>query len=182
MSKPNKKNQDVLQETGRSESHLPVSSLQPTVSQKIAEAVVDGTLVGATAHVYANANSMLDTMDLVESMKKAGNEVVAGDFSRVERILTYQLVTLNEMFNNLAQRALPQGYRDAYTACIQGPSAGPCNCRDSLHHEEPAALYQASQYCPRASAGQQRHFFTCCRSACGKNRKCAKQTIGAGQA
>lgn len=79
-----------------------------TSSQAIADALVDGTLVSATAQVYANTDSMMDGMDLVAAMKKAGDEVVAGDFSRVERLLTYQLLTLNEMFCNLAQRASRQ--------------------------------------------------------------------------
>ena len=79
-----------------------------TGSQAIAEALVDGTLISATAQVYANTDSMMDGMDLIASMKKAGDEVVAGDFSRVERLLTYQLLTLNEMFCNLAQRASRQ--------------------------------------------------------------------------
>lgn len=79
-----------------------------TSSQAIAEALVDGTFISATAQVYAKTDSMMDGMDLVASMKKAGDEVVAGDFSRVERLLTYQLLTLNEMFCNLAQRASRQ--------------------------------------------------------------------------
>lgn len=76
-----------------------------TGSQALAEAVANGTLMSATTQVYANTNPLMDVMDLVASMKKAGDEVVGGDFARVERILTYQLLTLNEMFSNLAQRA-----------------------------------------------------------------------------
>lgn len=79
-----------------------------TGSQALAEAVANGTLMSATTQVYANTNPLMDVMDLVASMKKAGDEVVGGDFARVERILTYQLLTLNEMFSNLAQRASRQ--------------------------------------------------------------------------
>lgn len=79
-----------------------------TGSQALAEAVANGTLMSATTQVYANASPLMDVMDLVASMKKAGDEVATGDFSRVERILTYQLLTLNEMFSNLAQRASRQ--------------------------------------------------------------------------
>ena len=79
-----------------------------TGSQALAEAVANGTLMSATTQVYANTSPLMDVMDLVASMKKAGDEVVTGDFARVERILTYQLLTLNEMFSNLAQRASRQ--------------------------------------------------------------------------
>ena len=46
--------------------------------------------------------------DLAQQMHRAGAEVVKGDVGRVERLLTYQFLTLNEMFNNLAQRAKGQ--------------------------------------------------------------------------
>ncbi|MFC7411628.1 hypothetical protein [Hydrogenophaga atypica] len=43
--------------------------------------------------------------DLVVEMRKAGDEAVAGDMGRVERMLTNQLMTLDAIFNNMAQRS-----------------------------------------------------------------------------
>ncbi len=79
-----------------------------TSSQRTAEAVVDGTFTSATLHTYAQAGPLLDVGDLAQQMHGAGAEVTKGDFARVERVLTYQFLTLNEMFNNLAQRAKGQ--------------------------------------------------------------------------
>ena len=41
-------------------------------------------------------------------MKRAGNEVVAGDLGRIEAILAHQALTLDAIFNNMAQRAHKQ--------------------------------------------------------------------------
>lgn len=79
-----------------------------TASQHLADAVVDGTLNSATLHIYSQTGAGLDIGDLTRQMHIAGAEVTKGDFSRVERLLAYQFLTLNEMFNNLAQRAKGQ--------------------------------------------------------------------------
>lgn len=47
--------------------------------------------------------------DLVAEMKKAGDEAVAGEMKRVERMLTNQMLTLDMLFNNMAQRSGRQG-------------------------------------------------------------------------
>ena len=46
--------------------------------------------------------------DLVDEMRKAGDEVVDGNISRVERMLTNQAMTLDAIFNNMAQRSYSQ--------------------------------------------------------------------------
>ena len=76
-----------------------------TSSQRVADAVVDGTLGSATLHTYSRTGSAVDVEDLTRQMHLAGFELTKGDFRRLERLLTYQFLTLNEMFNNLAQRA-----------------------------------------------------------------------------
>ena len=54
---------------------------------------------------YSGAGEDLEVSDLVAEMKKAGDEAVAGDFGRVERMLANQMLTLDMLFNNLAQRS-----------------------------------------------------------------------------
>ena len=62
-------------------------------------------LSAATLKQYSGAGEDLEVSDLVAEMKKAGDEAVAGDMKRVERMLANQMLTLNMLFNNLAQRS-----------------------------------------------------------------------------
>lgn len=76
-----------------------------TRSQTLAKLVTGGVLSAATLKQYSGAGEDLDVSDLVAEMKKAGDEAVAGDMKRVERMLTNQLMTLDAIFNNMAQRS-----------------------------------------------------------------------------
>lgn len=108
MTKPNGKNsKDSSAVRVQCSTQLPIRQAQ-TSSQRLAEAVAHGTLTSATLHTYSQAGPALDIEDLAQQMHRAGAEVVKGDVGRVERLLTYQFLTLNEMFNNLAQRAKGQ--------------------------------------------------------------------------
>ena len=62
-------------------------------------------LSAATLKQYSGAGEDLEVSDLAAEMKKAGDEAVAGDMKRVERMLANQLLTLDMLFNNLAQRS-----------------------------------------------------------------------------
>ena len=76
-----------------------------TKSQSLARAVTSGTTNALTLHAFANCGDALDASDLVPAMKRAGDEAVAGDLARTERMLANQLLTLDAMFNNLAMRS-----------------------------------------------------------------------------
>ena len=76
-----------------------------TRSQTLAKLVTGGVLSAATLKQFSGAGEDLDVSDLVAEMKKAGDEAVAGDMKRVERMLANQLLTLDMLFNNLAQRS-----------------------------------------------------------------------------
>ena len=76
-----------------------------TRSQALAKLVTGGVLSAATLKQYSGAGEDLEVSDLVAEMKKAGDEAVAGDLGRVERMLANQLLTLDMLFNNLAQRS-----------------------------------------------------------------------------
>ena len=76
-----------------------------TKSQSLARAVTSGTTNALTLHAFANCGDALDASDLVPAMKRAGDEAVAGDLARTERMLATQLLTLDAMFNNLALRS-----------------------------------------------------------------------------
>ena len=76
-------------------------------SQCLAAMATRSSLSAFSLHKYAGGNDV-EVMDLMAELKKAGTEVVAGDLSRVEKMLTNQAIVLDNMFNNLAQRASQQ--------------------------------------------------------------------------
>ena len=76
-----------------------------THSEKLAELATDGALTAMTLQAYAGGGAELGITELLAAMRKAGDEVVAGDMGRVERVLTHQFLTLDALFNNLAQRS-----------------------------------------------------------------------------
>lgn len=82
-----------------------VEGTEDTRSQILAKLVTSSTLSAATLKQFAGAGDDMEVSDLVREMKKAGDEAVAGDLGRVERMLANQLLTLDTLFNNLAQRS-----------------------------------------------------------------------------
>ena len=83
-----------------------------TESQALAKLMTGGAdMSGGCAHtlkLYSNTNDTIDLTDLAEEMHKAGQEVNAGNMARAERLLMAQFLTLDTLFNNLAQRAKGQ--------------------------------------------------------------------------
>ena len=82
-----------------------VGETEDTKSQILAKLVTSSTLSAATLKQFSGAGDDMEVSDLVREMKKAGDEAVAGDLGRVERMLANQLLTLDALFNNLAQRS-----------------------------------------------------------------------------
>ena len=79
-----------------------------TQSQALAKLATNSVLSAVTLKRYSNAGDDLEVADLVTEMRKAGGEVVAGDMGRVERMLVNQAMTLDAIFNNMAQRSHKQ--------------------------------------------------------------------------
>ena len=80
-----------------------------TKSQALAHLATNSTLAAVTVKFYSTSGDAdLEVRDLVSEMKKAGSEAVAGDLGRVERMLVSQMLALDAMFNNMAQRAFRQ--------------------------------------------------------------------------
>ena len=80
-------------------------------SEKLAAMATAGAFTAATMHIYAGAGEALGVTELLAAMRKAGDETVAGDMGRFERVLTHQFLTLDALFNNLAQRS---GRQDSF--------------------------------------------------------------------
>ena len=82
-----------------------VVASKDTTSQALAKLATTSVLSAVTLKRYSGAGDALEVPDLVTEMRKAGDEVVAGDMGRVERMLANQALTLDAIFNNMAQRA-----------------------------------------------------------------------------
>ena len=76
-----------------------------TRSQVLAKLATTSALSAFTLKSYSGGGDDLEVPDLVAEMKKAGDEAVAGDMGRVERMLANQMLCLDAIFNNMAQRS-----------------------------------------------------------------------------
>ncbi len=81
-----------------------------TDSQVVAAVATRNGLAATTLKAYTAAGDFLSVTDLAGELRTAGDDVVAGELGRIERIMTHQVITLNAMFNNLAQRSGRQEY------------------------------------------------------------------------
>ena len=85
-----------------------VASKEST-SQTMAKLVTTSSALSAfTLKQYSGAGDGMESTDLVDEMRKARDEVVGGNMGRVERMLVNQAMTLDAIFNNMAQRSHSQ--------------------------------------------------------------------------
>lgn len=78
---------------------------EDTTSQALAKLTTTSSLAAVTLKRYSGAGDEMDVADLLTEMRKAGDEVVAGDMGRVERMLANQALTLDSIFHDMAQRS-----------------------------------------------------------------------------
>jgi hypothetical protein len=78
-----------------------------THSQKVAALATRSTLAAMTIQKFGGVGGA-EELDIIFELQKAGNEVVGGNLGRVERMLVNQAITLDNIFNNLAQRSHKQ--------------------------------------------------------------------------
>ena len=77
-------------------------------SQVMAALSTRSALTATTYKAFAGGGDVLDVTDLMGELRKAGDEVVAGNMGRVEIMLTNQALTLDAIFNNMALRSSKQ--------------------------------------------------------------------------
>lgn len=75
-----------------------------TNSQVIAALSVRSALTATTYKAFVDSD-LVEVTDLMGELRKAGEEVASGNMSRIEKMLTHQALTLDVIFNNMAQRA-----------------------------------------------------------------------------
>ena len=95
----------------RNPNAFEVEAGKDTTSQALAKLATNSVLSAVTLKRYSGAGDALEVPDLVTEMRKAGNEVVEGNMGRVERMLANQAMTLDAIFNDMAQRS---GRQDTY--------------------------------------------------------------------
>ena len=79
-----------------------------TTSQALAKLATTSVLSTITMKRYLGGGDTLEMPDLVVEMRRAGDEVVNGEMGRVERMLANQAMTLDAIFNDMAQRSRSQ--------------------------------------------------------------------------
>jgi hypothetical protein len=91
--------------TKRDPDTFQVARSEDTESQAMAKLATTSVLSAVTLKRYSGGGDTLEMPDLVNEMRKAGDEVVAGNMGRVERMLVNQALTLDAIFNEMAQRS-----------------------------------------------------------------------------
>ena len=76
-----------------------------TDSQVMAALSTRSALTATTYKAFAGGGDGLEVTDVMGELRKAGEEVASGNMSRVEKMLAHQALTLDAIFNNMAQRA-----------------------------------------------------------------------------
>ena len=76
-----------------------------TDSQVMAALSTRSALTATTYKAFAGGGDRLEVTDVMGELRKAGEEVASGNMSRVEKMLAHQALTLDAIFNNMAQRA-----------------------------------------------------------------------------
>ena len=85
-----------------------VVASKDTTSQALAKLATTSVLSAVTLKRYSGGGDALEIPDLVVEMRKAGDEVVDGNMGLIERMLANQAMTLDAIFNNMAQRSHSQ--------------------------------------------------------------------------
>ena len=79
-------------------------------SELIAIVATRSIMSAPTLKTYSGCGDGVEVQDLIDELRKAGDEAVSGDLNRMERMLVKQAITLDAIFNNLAQRSHRQDY------------------------------------------------------------------------
>jgi hypothetical protein len=79
-----------------------------TDSQVMAALSTRSALTATTYKAFAGGGDALEVTDLMGELRKAGEEVASGNMGRVEKMLAHQALTLDAIFNNMAQRSHKQ--------------------------------------------------------------------------
>jgi hypothetical protein len=89
------------------------ASADQTQSENMAALATRSTTAAAfTVKAHSIVGADTQEYDIADALQQAGEEVVGGDLSRIEKMLTCQAITLDNIFNNMARRStLQESYK-----------------------------------------------------------------------
>jgi hypothetical protein len=108
-----------------------------------------------TVKKFANVNESVEVADYVLELQKAGNEVVGGDLSRLERMLTSQAIALDTIFSRLAIKAANADYMKNYEGFMRLAFKAQAQARSTV--EALAVLKHPQPYINQTNIGQVGH-------------------------
>ena len=85
-------------------------SADMTESQLLAVATTRSVSAAFTVKQYANVPETVEISDYMAELDKAGVDVAKGDLTRLEKMLTTQAISLDNIFNKLAVQAIKAEY------------------------------------------------------------------------
>ena len=108
-----------------------------------------------TVKKFANVEDSVEVSDYILELQKAGNEVVNGNLSRLERMLTSQAIALDTMFNKLAIKAASSEYMKNYEGFMRLAFKAQAQARSTV--EALAILKHPQPYISQTNIGQVGH-------------------------
>ena len=108
-----------------------------------------------TVKKFANVEDSVEVSDYILELQKAGNEVVNGNLSRLERMLTSQAIALDTIFNRLALKAASSEYMNNYEGFMRLAFKAQAQARSTV--EALAMLKHPQPYISQTNIGQVGH-------------------------
>lgn len=108
-----------------------------------------------TVKKFANVEDSVEVSDYILELQKAGNEVVDGNLSRLERMLTSQAIALDTIFNKLAVKAANSEYMKNYEGFMRLAFKAQAQARSTV--EALAMLKHPQPYISQTNIGQVGH-------------------------
>ena len=108
-----------------------------------------------TVKRFANVEDSVEVSDYILELQKAGNEVVNGNLSRLERMLTSQAIALDTIFNKLAIKAASSEYMKNYEGFMRLAFKAQAQARSTV--EALAMLKHPQPYISQTNIGQVGH-------------------------
>jgi hypothetical protein len=123
-----------------------------THGQMLAAVVSRSAMSAQTLQAFAGNSTAIELADYVSEMRKSGDEVVGGDMGRVERMLVNQAISLDMIFNRLAQSAKSTEYMKNYEIHLRLALKAQAQARSTV--EALALLKNPQPYIRQANIAQ----------------------------
>ena len=130
-------------------------SSEMTTNHLVASMTTLSVNTAFTVKKFANVEDSVEVSDYILELQKAGNEVVNGNLSRLERMLTSQAIALDTMFNKLAIKAASSEYMKNYEGFMRLAFKAQAQARSTV--EALAMLKHPQPYISQTNIGQVGH-------------------------